>query len=253
MKKLVKTYVIFIIAMSMLSFSVLIPPAKAAGAITLTPNANVTAGSTVTVSGTGFGAAMNVGIGLGTTIAASNDNYTTFSGTGTGPYTATLAHYPIVPGSFSMHWDTAGTGSDWTDNGDGTLATSSSYSAGGTVNYATGVFGRSSTMDLSSYALTATCSYTYYQYKVTPTSGVTTNSTGGFTASITVPAVANGVYTVTVVTSNGGTATASLGVGVVLPETLTIGVVVLLSSVAVVAGAVLTRKPKIKILNSAKL
>jgi hypothetical protein len=253
MEKNKKTYLICIIAMLLLSFAALAPPVNAAGAITVTPNANVTAGSTVTITGTGFAAAKSIGIGVGTEIQVTNENYTTFSGTGTGPYTATLAHYPLKPGSFSMHWDTAGTGSDWTDNGDGTLASSSSYSAGGTVNYVTGVFGRSSTTDLTTYALTATCTYTYYQYKVTPTAGVTTDGSGGFTASITVPSVANGVYTVTVVDASGNTATAPLGVGVTIPENLTVGTVVLLTFVAVACGAVLLRKPKTKNIELGKL
>jgi hypothetical protein len=196
------------------------------------------------VTGTGFGATKDIGIGFGGEVTVTGENHTTFSGTGTGPYTSPLNHMPVKPGSFSMHWDTAGTGSDWTDAGDGTLATDNTYSAGGTINYATSVFGRSSTMDLSTYALTATCNYVYYQYKITPTAGVTSTGSGGFSASVTIPSVANGVYTITAVDSAGNKATALIGVGVDVPETFTFGIVAALSIVAVAGSAVLLRRPK---------
>lgn len=218
----------------------------AAGSITLNPTTQL-AGNSVTVTGTGFHASDSVGIGVGTTVAVTGEVITTFAGTGTGPYTATVAHYPIVPGSFSMHWDTAGTGSDWTDNGDGTLGTTSTYSAGSLINYATGLFGRSSTLDLSTYELTATCSYSYYQYKVTPTAGVTANSTGGFSVPITVPGtLANGAYTVTAVDMNGTVGTQSLTVTSAGPESLTFGMIVALSSVAIVASVFLWKRPTVK-------
>jgi hypothetical protein len=164
-----------------------------------------------------------------------------------------VAHYPIKPGSFSMHWDTAGTASDWTDNGDGTMSSETAYNAGTTLNYATGVFGRSSTVDLSTYALTATVAYTYYQYNVTTVGGVTSNGAGAFTTSITVPTVANGVYTVTVVDANGSKTTAPLGVGVDVPENITFGVVVALTTVAIIGSAVLLRKPKNRNIELGKL
>jgi hypothetical protein len=247
-----KMYFVCIIAISLLSMAAL-APASAAGAITATPNTFVTSGSSVSVTGTGFGASKSVGIGFGIEVVVTSEVHTTFSGTGMGPYTATLDHYPIKPGSFSMHWDTAGTTSDWTDKGDGTLTSDSAYNAGATMNYATGVFGRSSTTDLSTYALTATCTYTYYQYKVTPTAGITTNGAGGFTATITVPSVTNGVYTLTAVDLNGTKGTTSIGVGVDVPESLTVGVVVLLSFAAVAGGAVLLRKPKTRNIKLGKL
>lgn len=227
-------------AILMLSFAFASVTA-AAGSITLTPTTQTTGGS-VTVAGTGFGATQAVGIGLGQEITVTNETITTFSGTADGPYLATLAHYPIKPGSFSMHWDTSGTGSDWTDNGDGTLSSTSSYSAGGIVNYVTGVFGRTSTIDISSYTLTATCSYTYYQYKVTPAANVTTSASGTFTASITVPAaLASGSYSVTAVDAIGNKGVATLTVGNAVPESLTFSLVALLSSVAVVASYFLKR------------
>lgn len=239
-----KTQIICIISLSLLALAVLTPSATAAGTINLSENANVSADSTITVTGTGFEATQIVGIAFGSEVPVTDEEHTTFSGTDTGPYTAILDNIPVKPGSFSMHWDTEGTGSDWTDNGDGTLTSSSSYSTGGTVNYVTGEFGRSSSMDLSTYTLTATCAYTSYQYDVTPTAGVTTTGSGDFTADITVPTVANGVYTVTAIDASGNIATASIGVGVDVPETFTFGVVALLSVAAVAGSAFLLRKPK---------
>jgi hypothetical protein len=216
--------------------------AAAAGSITLNPTTQARGGQVI-VTGTSFGATLPVGIGLGQEITVTDEVHDTFSGTGTGPYTATLNHYPVKPGSFSMHWDTEGTASDWTDNGDGTLDTTSTYNAGGNISYVTGVFGRSSTADLSSYALTATCTYTYYEYGVTPAAGVTTSASGAFTTNITIPDAADGSYTVTAVDTHGNTGTATLAVSGVIPETLTIAFVIILSTAAV-AASYIWKKPK---------
>jgi hypothetical protein len=252
MQKTKKIYFVCIIAISLLALSAL-APASAAGAITLTPNSFVNSASTVTVTGTGFIPSKSVGIALGTEIVVTNEAVPAPTGTGMGPYSTRTLHYPIKPGSFSMHWDTAGTASDWTDNGDGSMSSDTAYNAGNSLNYATGVFSRSSTVDLSTYALTVTVSYTYYQYNVTAASGITTNGSGGFTSSITVPTLANNVYTVTAVDANGTKATASLGVGVDAPESLTVGVVMVLTFAAVAGGAVLLRKPKTRNIKLGKL
>jgi hypothetical protein len=234
-----------IILLTMSMALALLPSASAAGAITVTPTSGAPSG-TITVAGTGFGASKTVGIAIGTEVTVTSETITNFTGSGMGPWTGTLAHSPIKPGSFSMHWDTAGTGSDWTDKGDGTLTSDSTYSAGATVNYAKGQFARTSTVDLSTYALTATCSYTYYQYKVTPTAGVTTTATGTFSATVTVPAsVANGNYVVTAVDESGGKATTSF---TVVPEGFTIGLIVALSAVTIVAATYLAKKPHAKTL-----
>jgi hypothetical protein len=218
----------------------LTPQASAAGAITLSTSSGAPSG-TVTVTGTSFAAGQAVGIAVGAEVVVTGEVRTNFNGSGMGPWTSTLAHYPIKPGSFSMHWDTAGTGSDWTDKGDGTMTSDSAYAAGTTINYATGQFGRTSTVDLSDYALTATCTYTYYQYGVTPTAGVTANSAGTFTSTVTLPAaITNGNYVVTAVDAKGGKANASI---TIVPEGLTIGIVVVLSAAAVVAATYLIKKP----------
>jgi hypothetical protein len=229
-----------------------IPMASAAGTITLTPTAQAP-GATVAVNGTGFGATKSVGIGFGAEVAVTGEVTPTPTGSGTGPWMTRVAHYPIKPGSLSFHSDVGGVTSDWTDNGDGTLSSTSTYFAGGTVNYISGEFGRSSTTDLTGMDIVFTANYTHYAYSVTPAAGATTTAAGVLTASITVPSVANGNYNVTAIDSQGNRASATLVVDSAIPEGLTIGVMVLLSSVAMVAGARYFRKrPKIESYNSVK-
>jgi hypothetical protein len=245
--------------MILLSFVVLVVPVKAAGAVTLTPNQNVTAGSTVSVTGTGFTASTAVGIGFGAEVTVTtSESHPIPSPSGTGPFTAITNHFPLKPGSLTWHCvvssDSSVVESDYTDNGDGTCASSSTYALNPFVNYVTGQFGRSTSSAWDGYTVVFTANnYTYYQNNVTPVAGITTNGSGGFTASITVPSVADGVYTVTVVDAKGVKATASIGVGTAIPEGLTMGALVVLSSVALIAGAVLLRKPKVKGLKMAKL
>lgn len=255
MQNKTKTLIICIMVFSMLAFASLVPPAKAAGAITLTPNQSVTAGGSVSISGTGFGTTVAVGIGFGSEVA-KNDQGMLYTGTGMGPYSGTVSAHPVKVGSFTLYSDTTAGGgivSTYSDNGDGTTAWSYDGTTMGTINYVTGAWSRSSSVDVTGIATNYTATYTTYQYAVTPGAGITTNSTGGFTASITVPSVANGVYTVTAIDAQGHLATASIGVGVTIPETLTVSAIVLLSSVAVIAGAVLLRKPKVKGLSSTTL
>jgi uncharacterized membrane protein YfhO len=79
---------------------------------------------------------------------------------------------------------------------------------------------------------------------VTPAAGVTTTGAGAFTASITVPTVADGNYVVTAVDTAGNKATQTLNV---VPEGLTIGVMLTLSTIAVIISTRYFRKqPKIK-------
>ena len=221
----------------------LLQMAAAAGSIVLDPTTQAPGGE-VTVTGSSFGATNAVGIGFGQEVVVTGEDHTP-TGTGTGPYTATTDHYPIKPGSFSMHSDVEGTGSDWTDNGDGTLTSSSSYSAGGNINYVTGEFSRSSTADLSTYVILFTASYTYYQYNATPDAGVTTDGAGAFTAAINVPAVTDGTYAVTAVDTVGNMATSNLVVSAdAVPDVWSMSGMLLVSTVAVVLGASYVRRRK---------
>jgi len=228
------------------------PLASAAGAITLTPTAQAP-GAAVSVDGTGFGATKAVGIGLGAEVTVSAEVHpitnlvTTPDGDGNyGPFGGVTLHYPIKPGSVYIYYDVDGVTSDYTDDGDGTLTSSSQYAINPVVNYVNGSFSRRSSSDWSGFtAPVAYINYTYYAYNVTPAAGVTTLGTGAFSAAITVPSVANGDYTVTAVDTQGNKATTTLTVDNTIPEGLTIGIMVALSSVAVVVGTrYFRKKPK---------
>jgi hypothetical protein len=252
MKHKTKVYMTGIMTFLTISIILLvIPMASAAGAITLTPATQAPGGS-VTVDGTGFGATKKVGIGVGAEVTVSSevhpitDLVTTPDGDGAyGPFGGTTNHYPIKPGSVYIYYDVDGVTSDYTDNGDGTLTSSSQYAINPFVNYVNGSFGRKSNTDWSTFtAPVAYINYTYYTYNVTPAAGVTTSAGGAFTASITVPTVADGNYVVTAVDTAGNKATQTLNV---VPEGLTIGVMLTLSTIAVIVSTRYFRKqPKIK-------
>jgi hypothetical protein len=225
----------------------LVSVAAAAGGITLTPSSQASGGS-VTVNGTGFGANVEVGVGLGAEVAGS-ETHMAYSGTGPGPYGGTLAHWPVKPGSFSLESDTTSGGgviTDYTDSGNGNLSSESPYFVAGMIDYATGKWSRTSMVDLTGIDQIYSANYTYYQYNVTSVGQGNTTGSGAFSASITVPNVASGTYTVTAVDSLGNMASATLTV-TVIPEGLTVGVMLMVSSVAVIVSTRYFRKrPKIK-------
>jgi hypothetical protein len=245
MRRKMKAYATAIAAFLVFSFAI-VSIAAGAGAITLTPTAQAP-GASVSVSGTGFAATNAVGIGFGAEVAGYDTN---MAYSGTGPYTGRVSHYPIKPGSFVLTSDTssgAGIVSTYTDVGDGTTRWSYDGTIMGTINYVTGAWSRSTTVDVTGIAAIYSANYTYYQYNVTSAAGVTTGPSGTFTASITVPTVADGSYNVTAVDSQGNRGWATLSVSSAIPEGLTIGIMMLLSSLAVIASARSFRKrPKVQ-------
>jgi len=220
--------------------------AAAVGAITLNPTNQVPGGS-VTVDGTGFGASRAVGIGFGDEMSGSNTDMA-YNGTGMGPYTGRVSNYPITPGSFILTSDTSSGGgggivSTYTDVGDGTTIWSYDGTVMGTINYVTGEWSRTTTVDVTGIAANYSATYKY-RMNFTPAAGIATSPTGTFSASITLPDfIDNGNYTVTAIDTAGNKATSTLNV---VPEGLTIGVMVLLSAVAVVVGTRYFKKQKIK-------
>jgi hypothetical protein len=234
-----KNYLIAIIVLAFALILIGVPFASAAAATTLTPS-TAAAGSTVTVAGTGFGASKAIGIGIGAEVVVTNEVHNIPSPTGTGPFTAIMNHYPIKPGSFSYHCtvssDTNVVESDYTDNGDGTLTSSSTYALNPFVNYVTGAFGRSTNSAWDGYTVVFTANYTYYMYNVTPAAGVTTTGAGGFTAPIIVPTVSAATYSVTAIDTSGNKAVSPLTVTTVVPEGISIGIILVASIVALVAG-----------------
>jgi hypothetical protein len=232
-----KAFFVTILMLSLFSLA-LVSMAAAAGSITLTP-ATQAAGGTVSVAGTSFGVTKPVAIGVGTEVAGSDANMA-YTGTGTGPYSGKLSHYPVKPGSFVLTSDTssgAGIVSTYTDAGDGTTIWSYDGTPMGTINYVTGAWSRSTTVDVTDIAANYSATYIYYQYNATPAGGVTTSASGAFTASITVPAaLTNGNYNVTAVDTSGNRATATLTVSGAIPEVLPVGLILVLASVAMIVG-----------------
>ncbi len=220
----------------------IISTASAAASITLNPNRQAP-GATVTITGTGFGATKLIGVGLGSEIAVTGENHTP-NGTGTGPWMTRTNHYPLKPGSMLFHSNVVGASeTDFTDKGDGTFSTSSTYDAGSYLYYPTGAFGRSSTMDLSESELIFTATYKYYQYNMTPAGNPNSTAAGTFTLTTTVPTgVANGNYNVTVMDTSGNIATTILTVDSTVPEVMPLGPVMLLTVLAVAAGSWYFRK-----------
>ncbi len=224
---------------------------SAAGALALTPTAQAPE-SSVTVNGTGFGANQAVGIGFGAEVNVVNGTMVVTGpfDTGTGPYTSFISHVPIKPGTFRHSKNVTST--IWSvdaDLGNGTLNSTTPVFVNGTINYVTGQWTLyTSTPISSSIHFMNLINYTYYQYNVTPVAGVTTNSSGGFTTSITVPNVANGTYTITAVDTEGHIATGTLTVDNTIPEGLTMGVMLALASfAAIVSTRYFRKRPKIEL------
>jgi len=157
----------------------------------------------------------------------------------------------LKPGSFFFHCDVEGVTSDYYDTwANGTLETTSTYAIDPFVNYVTGEFGRSSNSAWDGYTVSFTASYTYYHFNVTPAAGVSTDALGAFTVNITVPDIWNGTEPVTVIDETGNMTAGDFIVygSSVVPEALTVGAIVLLSSAALVVSFYwLRKKPTNKI------
>ena len=218
--------------------------ASAALGISLNPTSGEPDDS-VEVTGTDFAVSSPVGIGFGAEVAGSDSNMT-FAGTGVGPYYGKVSHWPIKPGSFVLTVDTTMSGgivSYYTDNGNGTLS-GSFEGAYGDINYTTGEWSRTSTADLTDLVQEYSATYTCYDFNVTPAAGLTTDSLGAFTINIIVPSIWNGTHPVTAIDEEGNIASSDFTVSgsPFVPEPLTFGVIVLLSSFAVGVAAFVFRK-----------
>jgi hypothetical protein len=222
---------------------------RGASQVELTPTSGKP-GDSIMVEGTDFAAATAVGIGFAGEVNVTGEvhDITDLLVGGPdvyGPFTATTEHYPIKPGSFSFHCDVSGVTSDYTDDyANGTLASSSTYAIDPFVNYVTGEFGRSSSASWETYIVNFTASYTYYEFNATPATGITTDGSGAFTANFTVPDIWNSTAAVTVIDEQGNMAVTDFTVyeSDIVPEPLTIGAIVLLSSATLVVSFYWLRK-----------
>jgi len=239
-----KVCIVFV-SLFLLGFAISSSLVRGASYIELTPTTGEP-GDSVTVEGTDFEANSTVGIGMGPEITVTGELHPIPNPSGTGPFTAVTLHYPIKPGSFSFHCDVSDVTSDYYDTyANGTLATTSTYAVDPFVNYVTGEFGRSSNTAWDGYVVTFTANYTYYQFALTSAAGEPTDvSSGAFSVGVTVPDIWNGTEPVTAVDRLGNTAVSDFVTtgSDFVPEPLTIGAIVLLSSVALVVSFYWLRK-----------
>jgi hypothetical protein len=247
MNKKVHTGIILVF-LAALAVSATIFAAKAAPTILLTPTSGEPSVS-VHVEGSDFAASKAVGIGFGAEVAVTGE-VVNETGSGTGPYVGTFANRPVKPGTAKYTVD-IGAGVvtyDVTDLGNGTFTSTSGYFAGGTINYATGQYIAYATSDPHGYTVVVTADYNSYLYDVTPPTEIITNSSGIFSDSFNVPNHWNGTHTVTVIDEEGNMATADFTVvgSDFIPEPLTVGAVVLLTSTAIFVSFYWMRKRNYK-------
>jgi len=215
--------------------------ASAAPAVVLTPTSGEP-GDPVGVDGTGFAVSTSVGIGFGPEVAVTDESVTT-----THPdldtYSGFTAHHPITLVSFNWIADIGGVLATFCDNGDGTLGTTGFAMSFSVINYTTGFFSRTMQSAVEFEVYSNYVNYTTYEFDVTP-AGLATDDSGVITGQFTVPAIWNETHTVTVIDEKGNVGTSDFTVfgSDIVPEALTIGVVVLLSSVAVVIATFSFRK-----------
>ena len=204
-------------------------------------------GDLVGVEGTDFAASASVGVGFGPEVNVIDESPTvTDNGAGESPriITGYTADRPIKPGSFNWVFRLENLDLGHSDNGDGTLTnTLGSEQITSTINYTTGYFTYTATTMTIWDALDHKLNYTTYAFDVTP-SGLATNSSGLLSGEITVPEIWNGTEPVTVIDDQGNMATSDFTIfgSDIIPEPLTVGALVLLSSAALVVSFYWLRK-----------
>ncbi len=231
---------IFLVCLALFVVSATVFVTKAAPEIVLSPTSGAP-GDSIDVDGTGFAVSTSAGIGFGPEVAVANEVVTVNHPTATNFYGFTSKH-PIKPSTFQWKYMRGAVQLTASDNGDGTLYDPSGFMASGTINYTTGFFNRTMASTTMEYT-DDTFSYTTYQFDVTP-GGLATSSSGAMTAQFTVPAIWNGTHTVTVIDEAGNVGASDFTVvgSDIIPEALTIGAIVLLSSTALVVSFYFLRK-----------
>ncbi len=239
MRRIHNAFLLTSLAILLVSSTIL--GAKAAATITLNPTTGAPA-STVNITGTGFAASKTVGIGWGPEGAIVNDpgaSVTTVSATEFYGYTS---QHPIKPGSFVWKYQRGSVDLTCTDDGDGTLSDASQFLSSGEINYTSGYFHR--IMSSATQAYTAgTPSYTTYRFNST-FPDLLADGTGAISDTLTVPQIWNGSETVWVICETGlvGSGNFTVVNSPVIPEPLTLGGIVLLSSAALIVSVYFLRK-----------
>ena len=236
-----KRYTAIVLVFLTLFVSATIFAAKAAPEIVLTPTSSQP-GHSVSVEGTDFAVSTSAGIGFGPEVAVTDESVTT-THPDVNTYTGFTANHPIKPGSFNWIANIGGVETEFFDNGDGTLGTSGFAMSSSVINYTSGFFSRSMQSAVEFQILWDRVDYTTYEFDVTP-AGLATDNSGLLTGEFTVPAIWNETHTVTVIDETGKMATSDFTVfgSDVIPEALTIGAIVLLSSAALIVSFYCLRK-----------
>jgi hypothetical protein len=225
---------------------------RGASQVELTPTSGAP-GDSVEVAGTGFAASKTVGIGWGPQVGVVNDP-AIVTQVGDLEFHGTTSQHPIKPGSFKWEYMYGALELYVEDNGDGTIHDP----AGGrvavaSINYTSGYFYCRMTSGSQSYTAGQFSYTTYYFNSINSTLPILpTDASGAFTANVTVPDIWNGTETVTVMDEAGNMATSDFTVEgsdvPPIPEALTVGALVLLTSTAVVVSFYwLRKKPSNKI------
>lgn len=185
-----------------------------------------------------FEAQSTVGIGFGSEVEVIKEAVTVTGGGQGNPFKGNTANRPIKPGSFEWKFMINAIPVDIYDLGDGTLDDPAGFVTIGSVNYTSGAFSA-----VFSAQMTSTTgndvNYTTYELDVTPAVGVTVSGSGVLITTITVPQVDNGVYPITAIDEAGNIGTVNFQV---IPEPLTIGAIVVLSSTAMLVSFYWLRK-----------
>lgn len=243
--------VISLFFLTLIVVSATIFTAKGAFQIYFTPSF-ATPGDPVSVAGSMQGdyePLVTMGIGFGPEVEVTKEAVTV-TATGTTSAEGYTANTPVKPGSFRWSAPYGGITVEVFDVGNGTLDDYFGWLSSGTINYTSGYFSRTIQMGLSFGTTNNFVNYTTYENNVTPAAGITTTASGSFLEIITVPQVPNGTYTVTAIDELGnvGTGTFQVAGSDIIPEPLTVGTIVLLSSTAMLVSFYWLRKrilPKI--------
>jgi len=235
-----KRFYVVIVLFFIAVYAVSAPITKAASQIELTPTSGEPS-STVGVEGTEFAPSKAVSIGLGAEVTITDESVTV-AGSLSGPYTGTTASHPIKSGSFKWNFRIGTMPVEILDLGNGLVDDNAGFVSVGLINYTSGFF---SIMLSASMAGTSgnTVNYTTYEFDVTP-DGLRTDGSGMLSGNFTVPDIWNGTHTVTVIDEAGNMATADFTVvgSDFIPEPLTVGAVVLLTSTAIAVSSYWMRK-----------
>jgi len=165
---------------------------KAGAVLTVKPVAS-SVGKTVTVSGTGFAASKTITVSLGTTVVA------TTTSTSTGTFSTSFVVPQIAGGKLTLSAT------------DGTTTGTKSFTVRAlvTLKPVKGLPGITDVISGTGFAASSAITVTFNGVQVMTG---TSNSTGGFAISYTVPSIAAGTYVVAATDASSGTASHSFTV-----------------------------------------